>query len=74
MGFYTAEYSEEQNRFHCDTLEHVISMNQSNALSRRTTDYNIIGIFDDLDKALHFCDDFRKRQKEGARTCRTKIL
>lgn len=74
MGVYTAEYSEKQNRFHCDTLDHVIRMNRISALSRRTTDYNIIGIFDDLDTALHFCDDFRKRQKEGAGTCRTKVF
>lgn len=59
---YAVEYSGTQDCFHIDTLNHVLQLNQRNALQRKSNDYEIIAITDSIDKANEVCETFRSQQ------------
>lgn len=67
MGFYAAEYSGSQNCFHVDSLDRALAMNRSNALDKRSNDYQILAITKTMDEAQAYCKEFRKKQKDRRR-------
>lgn len=59
---YAVEYSATQDCFHVDALDHVLHLNQQNALHKKSNDYEIICICDSMDRANEVCKLFRSQQ------------
>lgn len=71
---YTVEYSAIQDDFHVDVLSRVLGYNCSNAKKRNSTDYQILGIFENVDEAIEFSKEFRKTQQAGDGDHRSQVV
>ena len=62
---YAVEYSRSQDAFNVDSLDHVLEMNQRNAMNMEGNDYQVLAIFENYDDAGKFAQEFRKHQRRS---------
>ena len=65
MKYTAVEYSRSQDAFHVDSLDHILEMNQRNAINMEGNDYQILALFEDDDEADEFAQEFRKHQRRS---------
>ena len=65
MKYTAVEYSRSQDAFHVDSLDHILEMNQRNAMNMEGNDYQVLAVFENYDDAGKFAQEFRKHQRRS---------
>lgn len=55
------EYSISQKSFFYDTVKNIIARNINMIIENVNNDYKIIGVVDNIDQALNYINDFKKK-------------